>query len=94
MVRIGYCRFLMTKRILALVYEVVPHRDFAAFFAIAFRFAGESASALAFPPLAPPSFPRATAAGFLPAFLSSNGEPSSFSPMACSTMLRAIVAKS
>jgi hypothetical protein len=32
---------------------------------MAFRFASESMSAPAFPPLAPPSFPIATAAGFL-----------------------------
>jgi hypothetical protein len=38
--------------------------------------------ALAFPPLTPPSFPNATAAGFLPAFGSGNGDPSIFSPIA------------
>lgn len=37
----------------------------AAFLAIAFRFAGDSAAARALPPLLPPSFPNATAAGFL-----------------------------
>jgi len=36
---------------------------------MAFRCAGESAAALAVPPFAPPSFPSATAAEFLPAFV-------------------------
>ena len=40
------------------------HLALAAFFAIAFRLAGESFSALAFPPLRPPRRPSATAAGF------------------------------
>ena len=69
-------------------------RAAAAFLAIIFRLRGDSAAARALPPFAPPSFPRATAAGFLPAFGSSSGEPSSFSPMACSTTRRATVVKS
>jgi hypothetical protein len=68
-------------------------RAFAAFCAMALRLAGVSASALALPPLGPPSFPSATAAGFF-GFSGGSGEPSSFSPMACSTTFRAIVAKS
>ena len=36
------------------------------------------------PPFIPPNLPRAIAAGFLPAFGSGNGWPSSCSPMACS----------
>ncbi len=35
-----------------------------------------------YPEEAPPSLPSATAAGFFPAFGSSSGEPSGFSPMA------------
>jgi hypothetical protein len=70
-----------------------PHRAFAAFFAMALRLRGDSAAALAAPPFAPPSFPNATAAGFLPAFGLSSGEPSNFSPMACSTTFRATIAK-
>ncbi len=50
-------------------------RAFAAFRAIAFRFAGDSAFALA----APPIRPSATAAGFFP---SSAGTDSSVSPVA------------
>lgn len=42
----------------------LPHLFAAAFFAIALRLAGDSAAARAFPPLAPPSLPSATAAGF------------------------------
>jgi hypothetical protein len=41
-----------------------PHRFSAALRAISLRRFGESAAALAFPPFDPPSFPRATAAGF------------------------------
>ena len=58
--------------------------------AIAERSFGERDAARA----APPSFPRATAAGFLPEFESSSGSPVSFSPMNCSTVRRATVAKS
>jgi hypothetical protein len=75
-------------------YYLVPQRALAAFLAIADRFRGDSAAARAAPPLAPPSFPSATAAGFFPAFLSGNGDPSHFSPMACSTTRRATLAKS
>lgn len=39
-------------------------RVFAAFRAIALRFAGDSLAARAAPPFAPPSLPKATAAGF------------------------------
>ena len=69
------------------------HLVAAAFFAMALRFAAESLSALARPPLAPPSLPRATAAGFFPAFGSSSGVPSICSPMACSTTRKALTAK-
>lgn len=72
----------------------LPHRALAAFFAIDFRLAADSFSARAFPPFCPPSRPRATAWGFFPAFGSSSGVPSSFSPMARSTTWRATVAKS
>jgi dolichol kinase len=41
-----------------------PQRDVAAFLAISCLFCGESFAALAGPPFAPPSFPKATAAGF------------------------------
>lgn len=41
-----------------------PHRALAAFAAIAERFFGPSAAALAAPPFSPPKRPRATAAGF------------------------------
>lgn len=44
------------------------------------RFSGVRAAARAAAPLAPPSFPNATAAGFFVDF--SNGVPSIFSPMA------------
>jgi hypothetical protein len=43
-----------------------PHRDFAARRAMDFRRALLNFLARAFPPLSPPSRPRATAAGFLP----------------------------
>jgi hypothetical protein len=69
-------------------------RAAATFFAIALRFLGESLAALAFPPLAPPSLPSATAAGFLPAFGSSKGVPSTRSPIACSMTRKALTAKS
>lgn len=61
---------------------------------MAFRLAGLRDSALALPPFEPPSLPSATAAGFLPPCGSSNGEPSSLSPMACSTTRRAVTVKS
>src|SRR5262245_14497701 len=61
---------------------------------MAFRLRGDSASARALPPFAPPSFPSATAAGFFPLFGSSSGSPVNFSPIACSTTRRATVAKS
>ena len=51
------------------------HRFSAAFFAIAFRFAGDNAAALAGPPLAPPNFPSATAAGFFTASGSGGASP-------------------
>jgi hypothetical protein len=47
-------------------YFLLAHRVLAAFRAIAFRRFGDRFAALAFPPLLPPSFPRATAAGFFP----------------------------
>jgi hypothetical protein len=62
--------------------------------AMSVRCSAVSLSARALPPLAPPSRPSATAAGFLPRSGSGSGEPSRFSPMACSTTLRAMVAKS
>jgi len=49
---------------------------------------GETAG-LAAPPLAPPSLPSATASGFFPWLGSASREPSSCSPMACSTTRRA-----
>lgn len=61
---------------------------------MAFRLSGESFAALAFPPLAPPSLPNATAAGFFPALGFSSGVPSICSPMAFSTTLSAFTAKS
>lgn len=45
-------------------YLFFPHRARAAFLAIALRRAALSLAALARPPFAPPSSPRATAAGF------------------------------
>lgn len=45
-------------------YGFFPHRALAAFLAIAERFLGPSAAALATPPLRPPRRPSATAAGF------------------------------
>jgi hypothetical protein len=69
-----------------------PQRAAAAFFAIIFRFRGESAAARAAPPFAPPSFPSATAAGFFVGF--SSGDPSHFSPIVCSTVRRAVRVKS
>ena len=45
-------------------------------------------------PLAPPSFPSATAAGFFPASASGKGDPSKRSPMDSSTICRAIRFKS
>ena len=59
-----------------------PHLAFAAFFAAALRCFGVSFSARALPPFNPPSRPSATAAGFLPASLSSRGA----SPVSCWTM--------
>lgn len=47
------------------VHFVFPHRAFAALAAIAVRFFGVKAAALAAPPFRPPKRPRATAAGFL-----------------------------
>jgi hypothetical protein len=47
---------------------LAPHRVFAAFFAMAFRFRDDSFFALALPPFSPPNRPSATAAGFLPSF--------------------------
>lgn len=72
----------------------LPQRERAARVAIAVRRAADSFLALARPPFAPPSFPKATAGGFFPAFRSSSGVPSKCSPMACSTTRRATVAKS
>lgn len=42
----------------------LAQRALAACWAIAFRASGDSRAALALPPLEPPSFPNATAAGF------------------------------
>jgi len=47
-------------------YGLCFHRAFAAFFAMSVRCAAVSLSALALPPLIPPSRPRATAAGSFP----------------------------
>ena len=76
------------------VYLELRHRASAAFLAICFRFRGERLSALAFPPFIPPILPSATACGFFLAFGSSSGDPSSFSPIACSTTRLATVMKS
>ena len=59
-----------------------PHRFAEAFLAICLRLAGESFLALAFPPFFPPSRPKATAAGFLPA----SGSGISTCPVVTSTM--------
>ena len=72
----------------------MPHLAFAAFFAMAFRLAGDSFAARAFPPFAAPNFESATAAGFLPASRSMSGDPSICSPIACSTTRRATAKKS
>jgi len=61
---------------------------------MALRLAGDNAAARATPPLAPPNFPNATAAGFFPRFGSSSGLPVNFSPMICSTTFRPTVVKS
>lgn len=68
-------------------------RAAAAFFAISRRRRAERLSARACPPFRPPSLPRATAAGFFVA-PDSSGDPSSFSPIACSTTRRAVTVKS
>lgn len=59
------------------------HRARAALRAISFRLAFESLAARAFPPLAPPSEPKATAAGF---FFRCGGGVSSVVPVDTSTM--------
>ena len=59
----------------------------AAFLAIFFRFQADSFSALAFPPLAAPSLPRATAAGFL---VSGSGSVGGRLPVACMTVSQAL----
>jgi hypothetical protein len=48
--------------------SLFPQREFAAFLAICLRLDADRFSALALPPFIPPSRPRATAAGFFPAF--------------------------
>ena len=63
-------------------------RALAAFRAISARFLPERAFARAFPPLAPPSFPSATAAGFLPSSAGGVGA-SSRSPLAIPTIILA-----
>jgi len=72
----------------------LPQRFRAAALAICFRLAAERFAALAFPPLDAPSLLNAKAAGFLPAFGSSSGDPSICSPIACSTTRRAFAKKS
>jgi hypothetical protein len=94
MVKTIYSHSRKKIAILESAYDLEPQRVCAAFLAMALRLAGESASALAFPPLVPPSFPSATAAGFFPAFGSSSGVPSKCSPIVCSTTRRATVVKS
>jgi hypothetical protein len=66
-------------------YLVFDHRFAAAFLAISFRRFGDSAAALAFPPLGPPSFPIATAAGFFAGPAGSAGAV----PVAISTIILA-----
>jgi hypothetical protein len=62
---------------------------------MAFRFAGDSFLALAFPPFRPPMLPSATAWGLrVSGSGCGNGLPSIRSPMACSTMARPISMKS
>ena len=68
-----------------LVLRSYFQRDLAAFLAISLRRFAVRLLALALPPLAPPSLPSATAAGFLPASGSSSGVPFICSPMALST---------
>jgi hypothetical protein len=70
------------------------HRVLAAFLAIADRFCGDSAAALAAPPFNPPSFPKAAAVGLFAGGAGSSGSPDSFSPMACSTTRRPMAMKS
>src|SRR5450432_374236 len=65
--RIYYYRSTVGNQIQARDYER-PHLASAAFLVICLRFISDNFSALTLPPLAPPSFPIATAAGFLPAF--------------------------
>ena len=59
------------------------HRAAAAFLAIALRLVADSFAARALPPLAPPSRPSATAAGFFPSSGSTSGGAS---PTLMSTM--------
>lgn len=61
-----------------------PHRDFAAFVAIALRSKGVNFSARALPPFNPPLRPSATAAG-------SFSLAGAFCPVACWTMSKARV---
>src|SRR5438046_10211853 len=67
-----------------------PFADFqraiAAFSAICLRFRGERLSALALPPFIPPIRPSATACEFFPTSGLSSGDPSSFSPIACTRL--------
>ena len=71
------------------------HLAAAARFAISARCARLRLLARALPPFDAPSLLRATAAGFLVSGRSSgSGEPSSLSPMACSTTRRATAVKS
>ena len=76
----------------------LAQRAFAARWAIAFLSSADNFAALARPPLTPPNFPRATAAGFFffgregnrIGFFGSASEP----PIACSTTLSAFCAMS
>ena len=90
----GCCHSRTSEPTRDLGYDGGLHRAAAAFLAIAFRLAGESLAALAFPPFWPPNLPSATAAGFLPEFGSSSGVPSMRSPMACSPTRKTLTAKS
>lgn len=63
------------------------HLARAAFFAIAFLLVADSFSALAFPPLAAPSLPSATAAGFL---VSGSGAGGGRLPVARITVRKAL----
>jgi hypothetical protein len=64
----------------ALFFFLAFHRAVAAFLAIATRSLAERLSALALPPLSPPSLPKATAAGFL------LGAVLDFPPVVCDTI--------